>query len=441
MNPHTRNHIARVQADELARQQTMARGWAAYHEELPAPLKPTVSKNGTVTDDDVPVNLISTLVDAGANFLAGQTPELQTADPDTAEQLQAILDRNRFATKVLNLATSGAVTGHVALKLRRDPQGPRFTQIDPANLQIITDDDDIEYPIRYVIEYQGTDRASGTPVIRRQTVERNNSTWEIVDQMQPVGGGDWITTSTETWPFAWAPIITCQNLPVPHEVFGRADVTDALIKLSQSCRFTMSNLQRIVRLHAHPKLVAKGVRLDELKGGIDSVIALPDPNASLDALHTNADIPASNALYDRMLDAVHRQGATPPIATGKVENAGQLSGLALQILYGPLLAKTQAKRTTYGELLTELGTRLLELAGTPGQAVSVVWPNPLPTDDTTDAAAATAWQAAGVSVETTLTKAGFDPAEEAARRDNEIAESVDGFASFDALTEIADGTE
>ncbi|WP_373070119.1 hypothetical protein [Gemmatimonas sp.] len=84
MDPHVRNHLERASADRQARLERMQRGWVAYHEDLPAPLKKTVARDGTVTDDDVEVTLAAVVVDAAAHFLAGTPPELQVSN-DNAE--------------------------------------------------------------------------------------------------------------------------------------------------------------------------------------------------------------------------------------------------------------------------------------------------------------------------------------------------------------------
>ncbi len=58
-------------------------------------------------------------------------------------------------------------------------------------------------------------------------------------------------------------------------------------------------------------------------------------------------------LSRRLDEAMHEPSRTLAVATG------ELSGLALQVLYGPLVEKTRTKRTTYGDLLTELNRRPL----------------------------------------------------------------------------------
>ena len=70
-----------------------------------------------------------------------------------------------------------------------------------------------------------------------------------------------------------------------------------------------------------------------------------------------SDLTSSLAYYARLKEALHEVSRVPEVATGKLESTGALSGVALQLLYGPLVQATEAKRLTYGEMLTELNLR------------------------------------------------------------------------------------
>jgi len=96
-----------------------------------------------------------------------------------------------------------------------------------------------------------------------------------------------------------------------------------------------------------------------------------------------------------------------------------MSGVALRMLYQPLLFKTNAKRRMYGKLIREACTRMLALGnfgdGTDRDGVKVTthWKDPLPADDLSEAQTALAWNQLGVSTDTLLQQAGFDPDDEA----------------------------
>ena len=54
-----------------------------------------------------------------------------------------------------------------------------------------------------------------------------------------------------------------------------------------------------------------------------------------------------------------RVGVRVEVSVGKVDNIGALSGVALEILYQPLMELTYVKQMTYGPLLEEVNRRAL----------------------------------------------------------------------------------
>ncbi len=97
--------------------------------------------------------------------------------------------------------------------------------------------------------------------------------------------------------------------------------------------------------------------------------------------------------------------------------AGALSGVALNILYQPLLEKTETKRRTYGDLLVELNRRLLALGGFGEDNFTVLhWPELLPGDPKAEAETALLQQQLGVSQDTLIERLGFDPELERQKR-------------------------
>src|SRR5690606_17095649 len=105
--------------------------------------------------------------------------------------------------------------------------------------------------------------------------------------------------------------------------------------------------------------------------------------------------------YQHLLhEAFHEITRLPTVAAGKLEQTGQLSGVALSILYGPLVELTEAKRRSYGPMLCELGRRVLELSGIRGVTPTVPWPEVVPHDPEGEAAMYEAHKRLGVSKHT-----------------------------------------
>ena len=307
------------------------------------------------------------------------------------------------------LALNGAIAGHAFVKIVPAVPYPRLVVLDPASVTVRWEPEDLEVVAQYRIQWTTLDYRTGKPVSFRQLIERDGNVWKITDQVSR-DGGRWETRSEELWRYAWPPIVDCQNLPNPNEYWGISDLEEDVIQLNRSINFVLSNTARIIRFHAHPKTWGRGFTANQLSVAVDETIVLPDPNAELHNLEMTSDLASSITVYERLREALHQVTRVPEVATGKLEHVGALSGVALQILYQPLIEKTETKRRTYGELLVELNRRLLALGGFGEDHHTVVhWPELIPSDPLQEAQAAVLYQQLGVSDDTLLQRLGFDP--------------------------------
>jgi hypothetical protein len=157
--------------------------------------------------------------------------------------------------------------------------------------------------------------------------------------------------------------------------------------------------------------------------GVDETIVLPGDNAELHNLEMQSDLTSSLAYYARLKEALHEVSRVPEVATGKLESSGALSGVALQLLYGPLVQATEAKRLTYGEMLIELNRRLLEMSGRSTEKLTaLVWPEILPKNALEERQTALLDKQIGVSADTLITQQGHNADEEKAKKESEVAE-------------------
>ena len=407
-------------AEELARLRRYEAAWNAYYGRLPKPLKVRPGQ----LDDNVNVNYARSVVDKGVSFLFGQDIRFEldeTQQTDEEEWLDACWSANGGSVLLQKLALNGGVCGHVFAKLVPRAPYPRIIIIDPANIAVGWEPDDIEEIVWYRIQYAAVDPHTGEPVTIRQLIERQDRHWRITDQIAR-GAGSWQTTDTTTWPYEWPPIVDCQNLPMPNEFWGLSDLEEDVLQLNKSINFVLSNMARIIRYHAHPKTWGKGFAANQMQIAVDETIVLQSPDAELHNLEMVSDLTSSIALYERLREALHEVTRVPEVATGKLERAGALSGVALQILYQPLIEKTETKRRTYGAMLTELNRRLLALGGFGEDHHTVIhWPEMLPTDTMQEAQTALLHQQLGVSADTLLQRLGYDPDMEKDKREADSA--------------------
>jgi hypothetical protein len=416
-HPVALNLYEQAAADEIARAARIAQRWRAYHGQQPKPLRVRPGQ----PDDNVVVNYCRVIVDKGVSFLFGQDLRFEldeVAETEAEQWLAACWRANRKMTTLQKLALNGAIAGHAFIKIVPQQPYPRLVVLDPATVAVTWDPDDLEQVVRYRIQYPAIDPQTGKPITVRQLIARDGPTWQITDQRSPADRTVWQTVSETVWPYPWPPIVDCQNLPCPNEFWGISDLEDDLLQLNASINFVFSNLARIIRFHAHPKTWGRGFSANQLNVAVDETIVLPSPDASLQNLEMTSDLASSIQLLQRLREALHEIARVPEVATGRLERAGALSGVALQILYQPLIEKTETKRRTYGDLLTELNRRLLALGGYGDDQHTIIhWPALIPGDPESEAKTLLLWQQLGASQDTILQKLGLDPDLERQKRD------------------------
>lgn len=409
------------------RWQRIHRAWSIYRGDQPKPLRVLPGE----PDDNIRLNLAGLVVDTGVDALFGQDIRIEVmgdsgeVDPALTSYLYDVYEVNREMLLWQLAATNGAVAGQTALRIVPAPEGsavgtpPRILPVDPEMLRVVWAPDDIGRVEAYVLQWVAKD-ASGKDIGKRQVIRPDGAEWVIIDQeSRDASGAKWVTIPDgETrWRYGWPPIVDSQNLPEPNAYFGRPDLTEDVVETQLAINRVMSNAARVQRIHGHPKVVAKGVGDGDLDVGPDEAIVLPDTDSEVSLLEPRATVSDHIELFKTVKAALHEISRVPEVTAGKIDGIGQLSGLALKILYGPLVRKTEVKRRLYGHMITTLSARVLELGGYgPGNYCEIRWPEIIPDDPVMEATTAEALQRAGVSVSTTLGEMGYDPEAEASRR-------------------------
>lgn len=405
-------HAEAAIAAEIALAQKIARRWDYYLGRHPRQLK---VKPGQ-PDDNVVVNFARVIVDKGVSFLFGQDVQFQldeSAVTEAEEWLELCWRANRKLSFLQRLALSGAIAGHAFVKIVRATPYPRLVVLDPATVVVTLDPHDHEQVLAYRIQYPAVDPDTGRVATYRQRIlQRDQASWAIVDE-RAYSGDNWQVLREEVWPYPFPPVVHCQNLPNPHEFWGQSDLEDDVLQLCDILNFLLSNLVRIIRYHAHPKTWGRGFSARELQIDVDETIVFSSPQAELRNLEMQSDLGSAVLVYDRLREALHEISRIPEVATGNLERAGSLSGVALSILYQPLLEKTETKRRLYGDLLVELNRRLLAIGGFGNDLLTTIhWTELIPGDPRAEAETLLLWQQLGVSQDTIWRKLGLDPAVE-----------------------------
>lgn len=440
------------------RKRCMRDAWKAYRGDLPKPLKVSADQ----PDDNVLSNRCEPIVNKGVSFLFGQTLKIECGgegiartgyqrgaysgdgkvtnlDPMGMQDFMDGLwgDDDERMTLLSQMAINGSVCGQVFVKLI-PMQGlmkfPRIVVMDPQLVRIVTAPDDCSLALAYVIEYPSINDFQKRQVIARVDPDSLagvageydlDDSWTVTNYMRKGQAGSWFQVgSREVWPYPFAPIFTAQNLPNPNEPWGTPDLTPDLIEQNKVLNFILSNTSRIIKYHAHPKTYAIGLAASQINIGVDDLICLPSPDSKLANLEMHSDLSSSLKFIADIRSDMDEQSRVPAVALGRLVDLpkGNLSGVALQLLFQPLIEKTVQKQRLYGCLIRCISRAALVVAGLlsleeyEDYPVQLHWQSLIPTDDLAAAQTAIVLQQAGVSRTSALQKLGYDPEEEARKQ-------------------------
>ena len=404
-----------VSAEQFARRKRIATAWKRYMGQFEPPLKAT--KNDPQGKDNITLNLARFVVNTSAFFLFGLKTDFQVnqekegADTDW---LKECWKQNKKGILLLDAAINGGVSGDVFLRVKEPKVAggtPRVINLDPANVDVTWAPDDVEDVTKIVNQWNAAD---GT--IYRQTFTPNGSAWHIEEAHCPPRASAFVIDRETDWPYPWSPIFHAKNLPCPNSYYGTADLEEDVLDANDDFNFSLSNTARILRTHAHPKTWGRGFNSSQIDLSVDSLTIFDSDQAEMHNLEMVSDLSSSREFSHDLKQAFHQITNVPEIVAGKLDNVGQLSGLAMQILYGPIIRLTGTKQLPYGDLLETLSGCLLQMrpaCANTVYAVETQWPEILPKDAQTEATTALAKQQAGVSKDTALSEMGYDPEAEA----------------------------
>lgn len=343
------------------------------------------------TDDNVYINFSGLVIDRSISMLFGKGIEfdLPGEGNDTPEDLyiNEVWDANKreiFLHRMALLASEDG-TGYVKLVqggiVGDNAELPRFVLVDPKWVTMDTNPEDFEQVIRYTIRFD-TIGPDGKILARKQVHEvQDNEKWLISDyQLSSATGGRWELMQEEGWPYNWAQIQHFQNLPSADSVYGTPDLTDDLLRLQDKLNFVASNINKIIRLHAHPKSIAYGIGTDNkdvIDSGVGELIMANDPSAFWNNIEMQSDLSSSANFFLTLRQAFFDIARTVDIDSVS-DKLGALTNFGLRVLYQDAINKIETKRQLYGGAITELNKRLLILNGMNPDPGTIIWKDTLP---------------------------------------------------------------
>lgn len=384
---------------------------------------PVMVVRSDAPDDNVAINYSETIVSKGIAFLFGDTLKISVgteADKTGEDYLSLVWPEDARMEDFTEAATEGAISGDAYLKISIQSDGkPRVTVGDPESYTVETDPHDVTRALKYICQYEIPGASPDKPILYKEETSRNadGKTWRIQAFESYDGGKNWqlVPGSDLTWNFPFPPIFHCKNLPKSKSYYGRPDLRDDVLKLINAISRLDSLCNKVVRVHSSPKPYATGLRKQDMDLNTEGVMFLPGGINGIEAkvglLEMTGDLAGALAFRKVLREGLAEMSKIPEVATGKVETTGALSGVALRILYGPLLDQTKLKQRSYGKMIKDCASALLAIGRKSGE-VTLHWSDPLPSNDVEALQVAEAKKRLGFSSSTLISELGGDPEHE-----------------------------
>lgn len=211
--------------------------------------------------------------------------------------------------------------------------------------------------------------------------------------------------------FGGVPAVWVRNLEIKGDVFGRSDLKNCWKLIEKYDQLNLKN-DRVIDYYSAPNIVFTGVSKSqvEMSKTERTVYYLPD-GATAGFIEWNGSPPGVEEQLNRTRDTISEVSETPKIAFGQTETGmTQVSGVALRIMYGPLISKTERKRASWGPALIKAMYMAMLAEGVSDislDQISIEWPDPLPENETEEWSIGADKVEMGVSKKQILREAGY----------------------------------
>lgn len=321
--------------------------------------------------------------------LAGEGIDAGTKGKAEDEYLARVWEANGGSAMLMKLARRGSIEGHIFVKILpvgdpdNDMDVPMIVAQDGEMISVLRQAQNKERAEAFSIEWEDViifeGRQRKTSV--RQVVARINSVW-WVGKFAKVGKGKvkWVAYETppQAWGYEWCPITDWQNL-IDHKYYGSSDLED-LPTINNGVNFAVSNLNRILYIHGHPRTIGTGFEAGNLQeAGIDSFWTIANADAKVVNLEMQSDLGSAFSFIQFLTQSFYDIGRDLDLASLR-DRIGQVTNFGLHVLSNDAINKLGEKRSLYGKGLNKINRIILELGGFNPRDTKIHWLDPLPED-------------------------------------------------------------
>jgi hypothetical protein len=418
--------------ERLNREKYIQQRWDYYDGDHPKPLKVAYGQR----DDNIILNLCGRAVDRIAEFVGIPDSMYVHSEDETAEgadtALQATLESEykRFKSDAPGVILSGMVAGHAYIKLYLDRNNlPTMAPIDPAKVTVFWDITDAKQVLFYRLTWKVGETHYQQDIVPDWMLKQGDElypadpqSWVIYDYSSR-NGSVWVLKAEQTWAYPFPPIVDRPHKKRPFQYYGVSQLHTAT-HLNDAVNFTISNIARIIKHHAHPKTFAYGVKLDAANSAGGLWDDLPT-DAKVELVEMGGDLQSSMKTLEILRAEFFTQQRVLDNATIK-DSIGALTNFGVRMLFSEMIELRDELVMQYGGLFEEAIGCLLFMRGVNIPGVEAKWSDPLPVNRKELLEAAQIEKGLETTSQKTLTEEiGRDPETEKALKEEEAQATPD----------------
>jgi hypothetical protein len=260
------------------------------------------------------------------------------------------------------LGNQGGVSGDVFVKVAYDPawvdaaggEHPGRVRVLPLNASFCFPEwhpHDRSRLLRFKLKYRfwGTSAEGTRQVYTYTEIITDDAIEEYVN--------DELVDSRQN-PLGTIPVIHIANTPVSSSPWGLSDVGD-IVSLNRTYNELFTDIMDIVNYHAAPVTIITGAKASNLEKGPKKVWGGLPKDANVFNLENGVNLAGPLQVAEALKRAMHEMTGVPESALGQMQPISNTSGVALAIMYQPMMQRYNLKKLQYGVGLKRINELIL----------------------------------------------------------------------------------
>lgn len=160
-------------------------------------------------------------------------------------------------------------------------------------------------------------------------------------------------------PLGMIPVAHVQNVPVSGSPWGLSDIGD-IIPLNREYNEKATDISDIINYHAAPVTIITGAKASNLEKGPKKVWGGLPEKANVFNLENGVNLAGPIEYLELLKRAMHEMTGVPESALGQMQPISNTSGVALSIMYQPMMQRYNLKKLQYTILLKRINELALK---------------------------------------------------------------------------------